>query len=94
MKLLLILIAWLITLAQVAGYDSKEFANPEEWEKYRVKGAWLGCLMRNTDKEAGKAWPDPLNRTPKSARGPWTGNEPGGACFVHEHFRTQLLTRQ
>ncbi|KAF2824615.1 hypothetical protein CC86DRAFT_407782 [Ophiobolus disseminans] len=40
---------------------------------FRAKGNWLGCLMKGTDEEAGAAWPDPLNQTPKSARAPWSG---------------------
>jgi hypothetical protein len=63
-------------VVQTAGdvFNPKNIASPEAWTKFREKGNWLGCMTRATDEEAGKMWPDPLNRTPKSARSQWQGD--------------------
>lgn len=69
-----------IAPVQVAGpYDPNKFASEEEIAKYGPKGAWLGCLLDMTDEEAGKAWPDPLGRTPKSASSQWRGTLTGSS---------------
>ena len=61
----------------VAGFDPNDVASAEDYEKFRVKGNFLACLSRGTDAEAGQQWPDPLNRSPKSARSAWTGDLSG-----------------
>lgn len=60
--------------AQIAGYfDPGESATDEAWTIYKDKGAWLGCLLDATDKGAGKAWPNYLDRNPPSAKSEWQG---------------------
>ncbi|KAH7070647.1 hypothetical protein BKA63DRAFT_493656 [Paraphoma chrysanthemicola] len=61
---------------QTAGekWNPANTASQAEWDRFRQKGNWLGCMTRATDEEAGKMWPDPLNRTPKSARSQWQGD--------------------
>jgi hypothetical protein len=67
-----------IAPVQVASpYDPNKFASEDEIAKYQPKGAWLSCLLDMTDEEAGKAWPDPLGRTPKSASSQWRGTLTG-----------------
>jgi hypothetical protein len=63
-------------VVQTAGdvWNPKNIASPEAWTKFREKGNWLGCMTRATDEEAGKMWPDPWNRTSKSARSQWQGD--------------------
>jgi hypothetical protein len=59
---------------QVAGeWDPNDVATASEWVRFLQRGKWMGCLLPATDEEAGKAWPDPLNRTPKSASSSWHG---------------------
>lgn len=59
---------------QAAGeWDPRHLATEEEWNMYRSKGSWLGCLLDATDEAAGKAWPDPYSRVPMSASSPWKG---------------------
>jgi len=77
---------------QTAGWDPNDVADPADYERFRAKGAWLGCLSRATDEEAGNAWPDPLNRTPKSARAPWTGELSGASRLVYVQIDMQKLT--
>jgi len=71
---------------QTAGWDPNDVADPADYERFRAKGAWLGCLSRATDEEAGIAWPDPLNRTPKSAKAPWAGELSGTPRLIHAHI--------
>lgn len=60
--------------AQIAAlWDPEESATNENWIKYKKKGAWLGCLLDATDGEAGKAWPNLLNRNPPSISSEWQG---------------------
>ncbi|OAK93794.1 hypothetical protein IQ06DRAFT_204231, partial [Phaeosphaeriaceae sp. SRC1lsM3a] len=54
-------------------WDPEESATNENWIKYKKKGAWLGCLLDATDEEAGKAWPNFLNRNPPSISSEWQG---------------------
>jgi hypothetical protein len=56
-----------------AKWDPENLANEADIFKYVTKGRWLGCLLDANDEDAGKAWPDPLGRTPKSASSQWTG---------------------
>jgi hypothetical protein len=56
-----------------AFWDPAESATNEDWLKYQRKGAWLGCLLDATDENAGKAWPNFLNRNPPSIKGEWAG---------------------
>jgi hypothetical protein len=70
-------------------WDPENIAHEEDWEKYVIKGGWLGCLLDATDEDAGKAWPDPLRRTPKSASSQWKGTL-GGKYFDTEHKAKQF----
>jgi hypothetical protein len=63
----------LATLFARAVLDPNEVASDALFEKHRAKGHWLGYLLDATDEGAGKGWPDPHARTPKSARSIWTG---------------------
>jgi hypothetical protein len=59
---------------QLSGqYDRNNIAFIQDVGRYAAKGSWLGCLVDATDGDAGKAWPDPWNRTPKSATSRWSG---------------------
>ena len=58
-------------------YDPNNIANAETWGIYATKGGWLNCLLDMTDSEAGKAWPDPLNRVPTTASSEWQGTLQG-----------------
>lgn len=58
-------------LAEVPGWDKDNIAaQPEAYAK-STKGHFATCLLKATDEEAGKAWPDPYKRTPKSAHSPF-----------------------
>jgi hypothetical protein len=56
-----------------AVWNPNNLANDQVMATYQRKGHWLGCLLDANDAGAGKAWPDPYGRTPKSARSPWIG---------------------
>jgi hypothetical protein len=55
-------------------WDPNRFISEEDMAGFQAKGSWLTCLLDATDENAGKAWPDPYNRVPKSARSQWTGS--------------------
>lgn len=55
----------------VPGWDKDDIAAQPEADAKAAKGHFATCLLKATDEEAGKAWPDPYKRTPKSARSPF-----------------------
>jgi hypothetical protein len=65
------------TLVARALFDANNVATDAMFEKQRAKGHFLGCLLVATDEAAGKGWPDPYGRTPKSAKSIWTGTLQG-----------------
>ena len=65
------------TIYPRTNYDPSNIANAETWRTYATKGGWLNCLLDMTDSEAGKAWPDPLNRVPTTASSEWQGTLQG-----------------
>ncbi|KAH5710570.1 hypothetical protein HBI20_177700 [Parastagonospora nodorum] len=58
-------------LEVVNGWDKNDIAAQPEADAKAAKGHFATCLLKATDEEAGKAWPDPYKRTPKSARSPF-----------------------
>lgn len=69
-----------------ARYDPNIVASAQEVARYTAKGNWLGCLLEATDENAGKAWPDPLGRTPKSASSQWVGTLKSTYCGLVDHI--------
>ena len=65
------------TIRPRTNYDPNNIASAESWGIYATKGGWLNCLLDMTDSEAGKAWPDPLNRVPTTASSEWQGTLQG-----------------
>jgi hypothetical protein len=74
-----------------ANWDPNQIARDAEATKYQVKGNRLTCLLGATDEGAGNAWPDSLNRTPKSARSTWPGTLEG--MFARCEARAALITK-
>ena len=65
------------TIGPRTNFDPNNIASTEKWSTYATKGGWLNCLLDMTDSEAGKAWPDPLNRVPTTASSEWQGTLQG-----------------
>ena len=84
---------------QIAGniWDPNSVATKEEIDKFRDKGNFLACLLDMTDEEAGKAWPDPWGRTPKSASSVFKGTLEGkllGSNSLPLRSRSNIYTQQ
>lgn len=63
--------------SNLAYWDPNDVAPNEDFVKHQAKGNLLRCLLEMTDEQAGKAWPDPLGQTPKSASSQWKGTLEG-----------------
>lgn len=74
-------------------YNPKRVARPDEISKFAEKGRFLGCLMDASDASAGKAWPDPYGREPKSARTIWPGTLESKSMSLSLPRRSPKLSR-
>ncbi|KAF2824630.1 hypothetical protein CC86DRAFT_407797 [Ophiobolus disseminans] len=63
--------AGMVQIVARAIWDPSKIATNELDAVHQGKGGWLGCILDATDENAGKMWPDPLSRTPKSASSQW-----------------------
>lgn len=62
----------------VGDFDPMAPASVPELDKYIKKAKSMSdCLLKLTNEDAGKAWPDPLGRNPKSARSQFQGTLEG-----------------
>ncbi|KAI8933927.1 hypothetical protein NX059_009620 [Plenodomus lindquistii] len=74
-----------------AGWNPNNLPSAVEWRRYADKGSKLRCMMEATDVEAGRMWPDPMNRQPPSASSRWRGTIRAGlrTWYWHEGQEAQ-----